>query len=512
MNTLKALLANTPDVITIFSKDGRYVEVSAAAAEVIGRSVEEIKGKTFSEVLPTEVAQEFMHTLTELRETREPMTKTDVLVIEGQERVFESRFFPVQTAAGAGEEYFGAIATDITEKERAQEELVRAREKAEASDRAKSEFLAIMSHEIRTPLNGIVGMLQLLNSTALNDEQCECVELGLRSADRLTHLLSDLLELATIEAGKLRIVEAEFSVSRLLQSISELFELGAREKGLRLSLVPSPDLPDAIIGDQSRLKQILFNLVGNAVKFTHEGEVCISAEPVDRGPGRRLGVAFAVSDSGVGIPRDRLDQLADPFKQVDSSHTRSHEGAGLGLAVVHRLVKLMNGAVSIDSVEGEGTTVRVVLPLKRAGNEAPSDSVQGEEEPHDEHCGVRILVAEDDRLNQIALQRLLESNGHRITVVNDGREVIERLRAEEFDCVLLDVQMPVMNGVEATREIRQAEKLNGKRHIPIIAVTAYAGFEDREKFIQAGMDDYLAKPVLMEDLQRVLARHVIGST
>jgi len=382
---------------------------------------------------------------------------------------------------------------DITERKRMELELVDARDAALAASEAKSAFLANMSHEIRTPLNGIMSMLQLLDTLALTEEQKTYVRMATVSTKRLTGLLSDILDISRIEAGKLVIMERPFELAELKSSIEGLFSSPAREKGIHLELALEPGLPDWLVGDDSRLRQILFNLVGNSIKFTTEGFVRLEVSRLAGGGENQHRLLFCVSDSGPGISDELLNEIFEPFVQGEGSYVRHHQGAGLGLAIVNRLVRMMGASLSIDSAD-TGTTICFSMLFKVArGVEGTAEDTEIQGQP--DRKALRILLVEDDAVSMFAARRVLEKSGHAVTPASDGAQALELLRAAEFDIILMDVQMPIMDGTEATAAIRNDPSLGPKVHIPIIAMTAYAMTGDREKFLAAGMDGYIAKPM-----------------
>lgn len=410
---------------------------------------------------------------------------------------------PIRDAQGQVTGY-AAVELDVTEQRRQALQLEKARREAEAASVAKSNFLANMSHEIRTPMNGIIGISELMLSMPQDAQLREQVQTIHNSAKGLLGIINDILDLSKIEANKLQLESLPFSPNELLQDLLNLMRPAAQERALSLTFHLNPPLLPVLMGDPSRVRQILLNLLGNAIKFTSEGEVrlVVDMKPLQ---GQEVDISFSVIDTGIGMPKQVMQNLFSPFYQGDASMTRRFGGTGLGLSISHRLAKLMGGSLTVNSVVGQGSVFVLRLPLKIA---AAQYAKQISHKAVDLPQGLNLLLVEDNPVNRKVAQALLKRLHGHVTTVNDGAQAIERLAEENFDVVLMDCQMPNMDGFEATRRIRKGEAGPRAANTPIIAMTAHAMQGDREACIAAGMDDYIAKPVSIDDLRLVLARQL----
>jgi PAS domain S-box-containing protein len=493
----KTLMQKSNDGIAIFDHEHRIIEANERFAEMLGYPIQELVGMHTWD-FEAEITKEQILAL--------PLVLMNNNVIETRHRRKDGSVYHAEVSASAvslcGEYVIFTISRDITARKQTERELMEARRRAEAASRIKSEFLANMSHEIRTPLNGILGMLQLLQTTPLSGEQTKITSLAIQSNIRLTRLLSDILDLSQVEAGMVAIQSEPFSLRETLSMVLELFgPAAALQDDVKLLQDFDPNLPESVIGDSLRLSQVLTNLLGNAFKFTSKGFVKVEAHvlpPLKPGHAR---LYFSVADTGCGIPADVLKNLFEPFTQGVQGYTRSFQGAGLGLAICKKLIHLLGGKISVETEVDVGTAFHFCLsfPLEQ--------TVQVQKvlpQSATKLASGRVLLAEDDPVNRFAVSSLLAKAGYQVASTENGQEALALYEKEHFDVIIMDIQMPVMDGVEATRLIRAKETERGAEHTPIIALTSYARKEDGEAFLAAGMDAHMAKPAEMNELRRVI--------
>ncbi len=505
----RTVVSASKDAMIAVNDTGRITLFNPAAERMFGYSSEEIIGQPPARLMPSPHSEKHPELVSGYFTKGIPNGAIN-RTVELPAMRSDGSHFPVELSLSPGEaegyRFVLACIRDITKRKAAEEQVHRAREQAEAANRAKSEFLANMSHEIRTPMNGVIGMTELLADSDLNEEQRECLGLARLSARSLLHILNDILDVSKIEAGKMILETVEFDLQRALQGPLATFSLQAKNKGLDYSIEMKPGTNIRLKGDPGRLGQILNNLLGNAVKFTESGSIRMTVSCEEGGGvGHRM-VRFSVRDTGVGIPADKLEKVFESFSQVDSSITRRFGGTGLGLAISRQLVTMMGGSVWVESEEGRGSTFNFTACFE-IPETTGEKNVLNVEANTDSGSGLNILVAENNTVNQRVIQKLLENIGCRVTVAANGHEAVTEFARGSFDLILMDIRMPEMDGLEATRIIREQCEAQDPPHIPIVALTAHAMKGDRERFLAAGMDDYLAKPVDKEMLLAVLGKH-----
>lgn len=516
---LDSLIDNIP--LMIFIKDAkslRFVRMNRTGSELIGYPPEFFLGKSDQDFFPEEQAR--------LYTQKDRMVLESSLVADFEEtirtrdhgeRTLSTRKVAIELPDG--EKYVLSFASDVTEQKIAESELVNARRIAEGANRAKSEFLANMSHEIRTPLNGIIGMTDLLLRTELNREQHDFVETLAESGNTLLMLINDILDFSKIEAGKMELDSVNFDVRAVVKSQVNLMTARARDRGLVLEAFIDPTIPSVLRGDPGRIGQVLLNLVGNAIKFTPQGKISVTVALKNR-DAKACTLEFNVIDTGIGISAAQQKTLFRPFTQADGSTARRYGGTGLGLSICKMLTELMDGEIGVDSEPGRGSrfwfTIRanpgfmVMESPARENSDRPVRPVRDRKVATPAPRPARILIAEDNRVNQMMVRSMIQSFGHTGHEVANGREAVEAYRLSEYDLILMDCQMPEVDGLEASRLIREIETGTGRR-IPIIAFTANATAEDRRRCLEAGMDDVITKPVHMDILQAALDSWLNGS-
>ncbi len=495
----RLIFENSPLGIFHFDSSGVITACNTSFEKIIGIDSEKLLGLDTTTLTNIDIVQNIGHVL-----KGNMATYNDIFICSAPEKSISVRAIMVPLSLKNGRSSGGmGIIEDITLRKIYEERLVQAREDAEKANKIKSIFLANMSHELRTPLNGILGILQILRDSCTEPNLHEYIDIAAESGKRLTRLLSDILDLSKIESEEITLIKENVNIRELITSVLTSLSGYSSQKNNILTYSISDSIPEIITGDELRIRQILQNIVENAVKFTSDGLISIDADFKFHGKSRGE-LLLKVTDNGIGIEKDKIDAILEPFRQVENTFTRKFQGVGLGLSIVRRLLSLMNGDIRIESIPGNSTVVKCTMQVEIPGKDIDTP-VEGQDEEPAIDSSLNILLVEDDRINRLMVQTILEKMNHTVTAASNGLEALDLFHESDFDLILMDIQMPEMNGIEAIKEIRKAEHFGKKNGINVIALTAYAMTGDREKFLEYGFDEYIPKPLSKEMLITTIA-------
>lgn len=505
----ETILNQVPAEIIVADRNQRYIFISESAVKD-SEMREWLIGKTDFDYcqkrgLPMQVAQERASRYQEVRNNLKLTEWVERMDRKGKELYYLRRLLPLFDSNDEIQMFIG-YSLDITKSEKYRLELIEARDIAQKATSAKSEFLSKISHEIRTPLNAIIGLTNILMSEEHNNSQDHYLNSMKYSADSLLGIINEVLDFSKIEAGKITFESIPFNFRHLIQGIQQTFEFRANELGIELKTDMAPEIPRILEGDRVKLNQIFLNLVGNAMKFTSSGYIHIKTEILEKDD-RKIRIRFCVEDSGIGIAEDKLSKVFESFSQEGDDTTRKYGGTGLGLTITKKFIEGQEGAIWVESEQGRGSRFIFELPFTYDPNH--KENVEKQKSwSHDLSIvsGKRILVAEDNLMNQLVLQKMLEKFEPQLEMVSNGQQAIDRLRQAEYDLVFLDVQMPIKDGIKTIQEWRNHEAHHLSEPTAVVALTADAFAESKQRALEAGMDDFLSKPIEISELRRVLAK------
>jgi len=492
--------------IGLVGLDGSWLQVNEALCQMLGYTEKELRERTFQDITHTDDLENDLDLLHECIEGKRNAYHMEKRYHRKNGDIISALLSVAVLRAENGVPlYFISQIQDITAQKQAEGELVAARDEAKRASAAKSSFLASMSHEIRTPMTGVMGMLDMLQESGVSGDQLELVKTARSSAEMLLSIINDVLDMAKLEAGKVEIASRDFNAETLLRTVCDMMAARAESKGLRFNAVLPLSTRTWLKGDPDRISQILFNLLGNAVKFTEHGDVSLTAEVRQTGDGLEL--VLRVADTGRGIPAEKVDRIFQEFERVQDGASSQIEGTGLGLAIVQRLVDAMNGSVQVESIEGKGSLFTVSLPLAAgaapAETQAPATAIEETSGTAPQPAApLSVLVVEDNAVNRKVIGSVLSIAGIEPTYAFDGAQALEAVKEQDFDIVFMDVMMPVMDGLTATKKLREVGFA-----MPILGLTANAMEHHREACFEAGMDDHIAKPFRPADILAALETH-----
>jgi len=498
---LSTILSTIPAYVYFKDRNLNYILVNQSFAQFVGMPADQIRGRNRSVI--------FQHYNSDLYEEKEKtVIESGVAVYDieeeidydGRMRCVSTNLAPIRNAADQIVGLIG-ISWDITERKHYESELMRAKEQAEAGTMAKNEFIASISHEFRTPMNGILGLAEMFRNTTLDETQADLLKGIVSSAENLLVLVNDLLDFSAIEAGKMELDSQPFMLDRVLEDVFHVLRLKAQEKSLEFTVKISGDVPKHLVGDSKRLGQIIINLANNAVKFTEQGSVSVHISMLSHSADRAL-LRFEVRDTGIGIPQEAMDSLFKVFSRIRQNQHRLVSGTGLGLSICRKLTDMLGGEIGVESTVGKGSTFWFNIPFKLTRGKAQDQAQEGIS-TEGVFRGKKVLVAEDNLINQKIVNFQLRRMGFDVFLTDNGQSALDMFAAEPFDLVVLDIQMPILDGYQVARAIREYE-LNSYAHVPIIALTANAMKGDRERYLEAGMDGYVSKPFSPETLYKAI--------